>query len=147
MTIGPGAFDAPGNSAGTLTVDGDLDMNGTLIAEFTSPSTHDMLFVTDTVTFTATASIVLNFDFIPEEGDDFDILEAEEILGFWGNEIVNLPASEEEENPGEGLDFFFEILEDDFDSTDVLRIVVVPEPASMLVIATGGLLLARRRGR
>ena len=66
---------APGNSTGTLTLDGDLTMGAAGRAQFevTSTTDFDALVVTDAVLLTGTLE-VLNLGYTPVAGDSFRVL-------------------------------------------------------------------------
>ena len=80
---------APGNSVGTLTLDGDLTMGaaGQLQFELTSTADFDRLLITDDVSFTGTLA-VLNLGYAPVVGDSFKIITFDQRLA--GSQFANL---------------------------------------------------------
>lgn len=66
---------APGASVGSLTVDGDLDLQpgNWLDIELTTPTAHDVLAVTADLTLGGTLNVV-NLGYAPEVGDQFVIV-------------------------------------------------------------------------
>ncbi len=84
---------APGNSIGTLSIDGNYTQrsNGTLQIELTSPSNHDLLVVTGTAKLSGTLEIVsLGYD--AEYGDQIPFLLAKKITGKFGQ--IEMPQSD-----------------------------------------------------
>ncbi len=167
LFIGATATVAPGFSPGTLEVIGDLDFDGTYIAEIDGPGLHDVIDVTGTVTLGASSILDLVFSYAPAVTDYFDILLADVISGDWGSVSAIFPeppppeCGEEEEECfiPEALyssgDYGYDvsIIQDAIGSTDVLRLTitsapaVVPVPAAVWMFgsALAGLGLLRRR--
>ncbi len=90
-----GATVAPGNSAGTLTVDGNYTQTlGSLTIEIgglLETQEYDVLNVLGSITLGGgTLDVVLINGFAPSEGDSFDILDFNSLTGSFSS--VNLPA-------------------------------------------------------
>ena len=85
---------APGNSPGTLTVNGDYfqGAGATLAIEIAGKALHDLLDVSGIITLNGGSLDVLLLDgFNPAEGDIYDILDFSAIDGV-GFDSLNLPA-------------------------------------------------------
>jgi hypothetical protein len=124
---------APGNSAGTMTIDGSLFMtDSTLEIELASASLHDLLLVTGDVELD---SIIIKylFDYTPSPGDSFAFLTADgDITGLGSatfQAIGNLS----------GLTLDTQVI------GNSIVMTVVPEPTTGLIAAS--LLLMARRSR
>ena len=72
---------APGFSIGRLTVDGDLTLTGAsvLAFELTTPAVHDVLAITDDVSFSGTLAIS-SLGYVPQLGDSFRIITFDQRL-------------------------------------------------------------------
>lgn len=131
--IGAGASINPGNSPGTLRMEGDTSLFGTLSIEVFDHTVFDVLDVTGSMTFGAGSLIdfVLDSSFVPIAGLQLEFLEAGKILGF-----DNLSFSL---NGGLMNGFGWEVLYD-FDETSLAlnffekKISGVPEPSTFLLI-------------
>jgi len=151
---GVGAEFGPGNSPGLLQIDGDFsqDINSSILFELAgvmAESEYDVLDISGTTNL-AGELVIDWFDnggglFGASEGDIFDILFAETIIGEF--DLLSLAVL------GEGLGWDLSYLTDEFGSTDVLRLSVidtsaVPVPAAVWLFGSGlfGLIgMARRK--
>jgi hypothetical protein len=144
VLIGPDGTLAPGNSPGTLRIDGDLLLDGGRLAiELAALTMHDVLDISGAAIFSG-GFIDYLFSFTPEAGDSFVFLTA--LGGITGLDSLNFSFH------GDlgGLRFATLL---DGDSL-VLRAersgTSVPEPGVLWLIALGLMTLAvdaRRRGR
>ena len=136
----------PGNSPGTLTIDGDYtqDAAGTLDIELngTTPGTeYDQLVITGNASLDGTLDVSTLFGFDLVEDMTFEILD---IAGTRTGTFDGL-------NQGKRFgDYDGLALEIDYfggDGNDVVltAVTVVPEPTSLAPLAIGGLLIMRRR--
>ncbi len=84
---------APGNSIGTLTIDGNYTQrsNGTLQIEIGSPSNHDVLVVSGTAKLSGTLEIA-SLGYGPEYGDQIPFLVAGKITGKFNQ--IEMPQSD-----------------------------------------------------
>lgn len=147
LVIGAAATIAPGNSPGTLTVEGDIDLDGLYIAEVDSLGSHDVLNVTGTATLGATSQLQLIFSFAPAVSDVFDVLVADSIVGDFSFIDATFPPPEGggEGECGEGCGEFFlaqtayssagygydvSLIIDAIGSLDVLRVTITSVPVS-----------------
>jgi hypothetical protein len=138
LNAGAGATIAPGNSAGTLMLDGDFQLDGgTLAIELVSPTEHDVLFIVGAAAFTG-GTVSYEFQFTPEPGQSFTFLSAPG--GISGAETLSFDVS----GPVEGLGFDTEVV-----GTDLV-LTVLPEPAALSALIAGAAAIAglarRRRG-
>jgi fibronectin-binding autotransporter adhesin len=131
----------PGNSIGTLTIEGDLtlDENSILTIEVNSLG-NDQIVVTGTLTLGGELNIAFIDGFSPELGQSLlldiftDQVQIGEGTSFAGFSVSGL---------ADGLS-----LDADLDAVaqgQAVGITVVPEPASLALLALGSLLLAHRR--
>ena len=122
------AIISPGNSPGTLVIDGDLEQtaSGVLKLELagTNRSEYDLLSVSGTFELGGQIDISLLAGFAPQLGDTFLLVEADAII----NEgyIVNAPSL------AGGLAFQTSV--EAQGGQEVLVATVVPEPGSMLFL-------------
>jgi hypothetical protein len=123
----PGTINLTGNygqsSAGTL----DIGLDGT-----TPGTQYDVLDIAGPASLAGTLDVTLN-NFTPSGNESFDILQS---TGLGGTQFssVDLPTV-----PGEQLSV-------SYTATDVIiNATAVPEPASLGILALGGILLCRRR--
>ncbi|MDN4504012.1 PEP-CTERM sorting domain-containing protein [Alteromonadaceae bacterium BrNp21-10] len=130
ILLGEDASINPGNSPGTLNINADLDLFGTLTAEFLSPSSYDILNVNGVVTFASSTMFDFTFDsnFMPTDGLELDFLFASG--GFANFDMVNYSLA--------GISgFSWDVFFDDVDSALSLRFTqvtnTVPEPAPILL--------------
>jgi len=126
---------APGNSPGTLTVDGDLESTGVLEFEIngTAADRFDRLLVSGEADLGGSLRIILGYT--PAAGDRFDLMD-------WGDladsgysfdlSLAALPSGLSWDTAAFGADG---------------TISVVPEPATLSLLALGVLALAVRRRR
>ena len=140
--VDAGGVIAPGNSPGTLTVDGDYTQQsaGLLHIELagTAPGLFDVLVVTGDAALGGSLRLEFIDRFAPRAGDRFEFLDVGGTLAgdFSRVEVRNLA-------PG----FQFDLTRDAGGIALVARSdgVFVPEPASAAILALPALLLARRR--
>ncbi len=121
---------SPGNSPGLTEVTGDYDQGpaGSLLIEIlgtTAASQYDVVDVTGSATLDGLLEVVLLDGYIPNDGDSFDILIADTIVG--GFSTLTLPSLS-------GMNWELETLVDAQGSDDILRLSVlaVPEPTDLL---------------
>jgi len=127
-----GGIVAPGNSIGTLTFNGDADLDGILKIELNSSGlgSSDLLFVTGSLDIT---SATLDFDLLAGALDDEAYIFAQYgvLVGTFSN-IVDAPS-------GYTIDYAYGINQNQI-------ALVIPEPATLsLVLLGAGALVARRR--
>lgn len=128
---------APGNSPGTLTVEGDYSQafSGTLVMELGGgeDGQYDVLVVNGLLSLDGTLEIVSWEGFMPTLGDSFQLFTFNNISGNF-HLITAFQL-------GGGLQWDYSLLESEG------RLTVVPEPSTWLLLAlgAGALLLARRR--
>lgn len=131
-----------GNSPGLLTVEGDylqqfsvgdISLEGTLLIELgglVPGQSFDLLTVTDNAELSGTLGVSIIDDFVPSVGDSFAFLEAGSVIGQFDNAALPmLPGGKS-----------FELV---YSPTNV-SLLVVPEPATALLLLPGVLLLRRR---
>jgi hypothetical protein len=142
---------APGNSPGTLTINGDYTQSGTLAIEIgglLAGSEYDVLNVSGTASLGGSLNVSL-FDlggglFTPNAGDSFDILTADLLQGSFGT--LSFAALLDPR-----LAWHLDYLTDAIGATDVVRLSVVnavPVPPAVWLFSSGllGLIgVARRR--
>jgi hypothetical protein len=169
LFIGAGATVAPGFSPGTLSVTGDLDLEGTYQAEIDGLGMHDVIDVTGSVSLGSGSTLDVIFSFAPVVSDVFDLLLGDEITGSFGFVNVTFPAPPpvecgSEEECGEGFSpyalytsggygYDLSVIQDAIGTIDVLRLTitsvpaVVPVPAAFWLFgsALAGLGVLRRR--
>ena len=125
---------APGNSPAVVNFDGNLTFgaDGVLEVEIfgTELGAFDQLNVVGDVTADGSLQVILGNDFLPQIGDEFTFLTASSIVG--GFDYDTFVASN-----GVSLDLVA--------SPTSLRLVAVPEPATLALAGVGGLLTLRRR--
>ncbi len=149
ITVDAGGALAPGMSVGTLSVDGDIVINGTLDMEIDGASTYDRLVVANgTIILGAGSELSLDIDTFPTNlYDTFYILDNQGSAAISGTFQYT-----EGDMIGtfNGRPWMITYLADTdvnaFGGNDI-ALIAVPEPASgvMLLLATG--LLLRRRMR
>lgn len=147
LTIASGATLAPGNSPGTLTINGDLSLGGTLNIEIlgTTAGTYDVLDVHGLVDF-GLASLV-SFDLSGLGGQSvgmtWDFLLADDPFANLGNLQYSITGL------GGGLTYHVSNVSSGgrHGLELVLDSAAVPEPAGLSLLGLGGLLLARFRRR
>jgi len=136
----------PGNSPGTLQIDGDYAQGpgGTLAIELggTAAGAFDVLEVTGSAAIDGLLALTLD-GFLPDVGSTFDIVVANSITGLFSNGPVFAAT-------GTGIAAEFTLLELTEAGNDILRLTTVsavPLPASLwlLLPALGALARLRRR--
>lgn len=140
-----------GNSPGLMSIDGDyLQGEGALLLteiaglnRAAQPHEEGAFYDAVDVTGTATLGGILDVDlldgFIASEGDNFDILMAEAIIGGFATVVGG---------PGAGLHWEISYLTDEFGSLDVVRLTAaVPVPAGVWLFGSALGLLGRTRSR
>ena len=138
---------SPGNSPGTLSVNGDyLQSSGVLNIELGSLA-HDQLVVSGTATLGGTLTVSLWAEagapqFVPSSGQQFDILQALVIGGAFST--INLPTTP-------GVLWELQHLVDASGSTDFLRLAAVaapvPAPPAIGLLGTAIIFAAARARR
>ena len=125
------ALVGPGDSPGTLTIEGDYGQNGLLEIELggtTADSQYDVLAVTGLASFFEGSELQVQLidafggddPLQPELGDLFDVVHADTILD--QGLVFDFPTLP-------GLRFAHEII--DIGSAQALRLTVIPEPATL----------------
>ncbi|MCC6679538.1 MAG: hypothetical protein IT445_01425 [Phycisphaeraceae bacterium] len=126
---------APGQSPGTLQIVGNYlggygqASEGTLDIELAA-KVNDLLEIIGSASLNGTLSVTLYDGFMPSLGQSFTILTASSITGMFVTEL--LPSLD-----GGYLDVIY--------NSDSVVLTVIPEPASLLLLLTGGSLLVRHR--
>ncbi|MEM9386671.1 MAG: hypothetical protein AAGA68_16550 [Pseudomonadota bacterium] len=136
---------APGNSAGILSIDGSLDLDGTLSAEIfgLDAGQFDVLEVSGSADLsTGRVELLLSDGFLLETGDQLALLTAGEVLGLDTAQFAF---------PGIAPDFVFDLTFDgqtgDLVLTALNDAAFVPLPGTLPLLAGAlGLLLRRRAG-
>jgi hypothetical protein len=162
LVLGAAAIIAPGNSAGTLTIEGDLQLDGTYMAEIAEQALYDVLKVNGTVTLGGTSFLQLDYLYSPVVNDSFDILVAENILGAFGGTNATFPpppdpgCGEGEECGGEflaqvvqyssGYGYDVSLIIDAIGSLDVLRVTILSVPSATVPVPGAGFLLGSALG-
>lgn len=127
---------APGLSPGTLTIQGDvtLENSSVLEIELGSISTYDLLQIMGGEIFLdGLLEITLLNGFIPDYGDIFTVLTADDISGSFDNlsgNIVGVPGGA------------FEVVQN---GNQVQLVHFVPEPSSLLLLLFGAGVCTKRR--
>ncbi|MCC6424833.1 MAG: hypothetical protein IT447_15280 [Phycisphaerales bacterium] len=116
---------APGNSPGTMTIDGSLHMLGsTLEIELDSPGMHDLLLVTGDVEIDGVLIKYL-FNYTPAPGDSFAFLTADGNITGLGTATFQMYGNLS------GLSFNTQLI------GDSIVLTVVPEPTTTGLLAVG----------
>lgn len=158
LYLGPNATVLPGNSPGTLTVDGDMDLWGTYVAEVDGTSLYDVLNITGSVNIESTSTLSLIFSYNPLVDDFFDVLVADQINGEFAFVTASFPDLGGGGGCGEGegceggelfalasytsagYSYDLDLIVDAIGSLDVLRVTVTATPAVVPVPAAVWLL-------
>jgi hypothetical protein len=132
---------APGNSPGTLVIEGDLEQTatGTLQLELagTNAAEHDLLSVTGTFELGGHIDLTLLNGFMPQLGDTFELMEADEIVE--NGYVVSAPALAGNLTIETGVETR--------GMQEVFVATVVPEPCSIAMLTAVLPLIGRRPGR
>lgn len=123
---------SPGNSPGTIVVEGDAELTSTarLTMELAGPSTHDKLIVGGGLTVDGILDIRF-LNYTPQLGDTFDLLDFNSAIGSFSQ------TTHHKLTPG----LFF-------DTSSLLTtgsVTVVPEPTTAMLLGILGLAALRRR--
>ncbi|MEO0973842.1 MAG: hypothetical protein AAFX85_12180 [Pseudomonadota bacterium] len=136
---------APGNSAGVLSIDGNLVLDGTLSAEIfgLAAGQFDVLEVSGSANLTSgKIEVLLSDGFLLESGDQLAFLAAADVLGL---DTVQFAF------PGIAPDFAFDLTFDaqtgDLVLTALNDAAFVPSPGTLPLLAGALALLLRRRSR
>ena len=83
VTIGAGGAVQPGNSPGTLTINGNFFNSGRLFIDIASGSSYDVLNISGNATFNSGSIIELDFinGYIPDAGSSWNFLLAQWVTG------------------------------------------------------------------
>jgi hypothetical protein len=129
---------SPGNSPGSWQIEGDYDQQsgGTLMMEIAGAgsASFDMLSVTGLASLDGTLQVALLGGFIPASTDEFTILTAGSLQGFFANAPLMITLAE-------GT---FAV---EYSTTGVMltNFAAVPEPGSVSALLAGGAVMLRRR--
>ncbi len=145
VTVDDGGAVSGGASIGLLSIDSDLEVQGTLLAELggTDPGTgYDQIHVTGEATIGGTVDVDFFGGFVSEIGQSFDLLIADG--GITNTDIAGITFDFSGANGGHHWEPAIVGLGG---SAEVLRLSAVPEPSTCLLLACGGLLMLFRRRR
>ncbi len=151
LVVGAGATLSPGDSAGILTV-GELDLlSGSVFAvELLGPaagSGYDQVVVTgDFASLEAGAILDLTLGFRAKRGDTFLIVDNQGDSADYGG-VFTYGSTELSEGSTFAVGVYVFDITYAHNGNDVLLTVLVPEPASALLLGAAGLLALRRRMR
>ena len=122
----------PGESVGQITIEGDYTQtaDGSFVAEISGSGVCDLLTVTGAAQLAGTLDIVLLDGYTPSLGERFRIMTYESRTGEFDSVL--------------GQEFDNKQFELDYGSTG-LDLVVVPEPATLVLLGPGGCLALLRR--
>lgn len=122
----------PGNSAGTITVNGNVQQKGTSQTNIeiggTTPGTqHDVIIINGAISLGGLLDISLLQGFVPLVTDNFVILQAQSITGQWSNTPGGVYANDHFRMSVQYAPTFVALS----------GFAPVPEPGSLLLVATG----------
>ena len=144
MTIGSGATISPGNSPGTLTINGNVSSSGNMLFQIggLASGLYDVLHINGNALFTG-GNIAINFinGFIASVGNSWDFLYASAITGW---DTLTFTVSGLSSNQTYAFNYANGV-----ETLTVREVHNVPEPDSfiLLAVALGGLVFWRRLKR
>ncbi len=142
VMVGPAATLTPGNSPGTLSITGNLDLSGLLAIEIANDTLYDIVDVTGIANLGGTLDVSFFDTWRPATGDTFDILFADTINGQF--DTLNLATLD----PGLFWDVRYLIDTNGIDRVQlavVSSVASVPLPASFWLFASGLIALRSHR--
>ncbi len=134
LTVSEGGTLAPGNSAGLLTVTGDLTLLGTTMMEIGGTArglSFDAIDVSGSVTFGGTLQLTLIDSFVPEAGASFDLFGFESSAGEFASLLL----------PTLAPDLLWDTSALYSAGTLSVTAAAIPEPAASAAIAAGAMLV------
>ena len=148
-TIVSGGTIAPGTSPGSLTLDANVQLLDSSLLDFevggTTPGTEfDVLNITGTLALDGDLSVSLINGFTPDNSDTFEIVDSGSLSGSFDNVmnggtlLTDSGSGSFVVNYGSGSAF-------DPDSVVLSDFVIIPEPATLALLAAGLPLVLRRR--
>ncbi|MDO9075298.1 MAG: hypothetical protein Q7U73_18745 [Rubrivivax sp.] len=113
VSLGANALWQPGNSPGTMTVQGDASLAGRLEIEVASLALHDRLVVSGNFSAGAGSTLALLFDpgFVPQDGDSLQWLQAGSASVYGALDVSGLPAywSATRDASGAGVEITYDL--------------------------------------